>query len=59
MIRIRVDPTELRRAALEIDEASQEFRGLAGRALSATKRAPSYDRQFGPDVWNIGDEANA
>jgi len=59
MIRIRVDPAELRRAALEIDEASQGFRGLGERALRATSDAPSYDGQFGPDVWGIGADAYA
>ncbi|MFV2045011.1 MAG: WXG100 family type VII secretion target [Anaerolineales bacterium] len=59
MIRIRVDPSELRSAALEIAETSQGCRDLAERALRATGDASSYDGQFGPRVRAIGDEAYA
>jgi hypothetical protein len=47
---IRVDPAELRLAAVEIEQAAESCRGLAERILRAGQVAPSYDGQFGRPV---------
>ena len=59
MTTIRVNPTELRRAALEIGQAADRFRLLADDVLRATQTAPSYDGDFGPQVRSIGMEGYA
>jgi len=56
---IQVDPVELRQAAGEIEQVAEEYRGLAEHARRATQDAQSYDGQFGPQVWAVGDEAHA
>jgi len=56
---IRVNPTELRRAAVEIEQAADRFRLLADDVLRATQAAPNYDGDFGPQVRSIGMEGYA
>jgi hypothetical protein len=59
MSQIRVNPTELRSVAHEIEEVAQGYLSLAERALRATQDGPSYNSQFGPKVRVIGYDARA
>ena len=59
MLRIRVNPEELKLAAREIEAVAGSYRALADRALRAGLNAPSYDGQFGPRVRAIGLEGHA
>jgi hypothetical protein len=56
---IRVDPSQLRRAALEISRDAERMRLVGDEVMRATQAAPSYDGEFGPRVSSIGVEGSA
>ena len=59
MTNIRVDPSQLRRAALEISRDAERMRLVGDEVMRATQAAPSYDGEFGPRVSSIGVEGPA
>jgi len=56
---IRVDPSQLRRAALEISRDAERMRLVGEEVMRVTQAAPSYDGEFGPRVSSIGVEGPA
>jgi uncharacterized protein YukE len=57
MTDIRVDPTELAKAAKELADLSERIRKIGDEAHAAGASAPSYDGEFGPRVERLGLEA--
>lgn len=59
MANIRVDPSILRRAAVELEAIAVRMRQVGREAMQVALDAPSYDGQFGPKVRTMGSEAEA
>ncbi len=59
MARIQVEPAHLHETANKLAESAVRIRALGADTLKAGLGAPSYDGQFGPQVRNLGEEANA
>ncbi|MFV2043585.1 MAG: hypothetical protein ACC700_10180 [Anaerolineales bacterium] len=57
MTNIRVDPTELAKAAEELARLSERIREIGNEAYEVGAAAPSYDGQFGPQVERLGLDA--
>ena len=59
MTSIKIEPEQLKQAALALDQAARRLRALGDEAAAAAMAAPSYDGQFGPRVEAAGLEAKA
>jgi len=57
MTLIRVDPSNLRQRADELDAAAARLQALADEALELAASAPSHDGEFGPKAQGLGSEA--
>jgi len=59
MTNIRIDPSNLRDVAQQLDSIADRVRSLGNEAHHITLDTPSYDGQFGPKARALGMEAEA
>jgi uncharacterized protein YukE len=57
MTLIRVDPSNLRQRADQLEAAAARLQALADEALELAASAPSHDGEFGPKAQGLGSEA--
>jgi uncharacterized protein YukE len=57
MTLIRVDPSDLRQRADQLEAAAARLQALADEALELTASAPSHQGEFGPKAQGLGSEA--
>jgi len=48
MTSIRIEPEQIKQAALALDQAAQRLRALSDEAVAVASAAPSYDGQIWP-----------